>query len=78
MVYVDAKPTEGFPYAKDETKGLHWKPAQLHTEDACYIAFESHQKLKTHENLPFIGVIDELLIFRRPMTLDEIKVFSRL
>jgi hypothetical protein len=53
-----------------------WSPGVLHTQDACYIGFESHQGQLYHQTLPFVGAIDELLIFSRALTLSEIDVHA--
>lgn len=49
-----------------------WKPGQLFPSDAAYIGFESHQGEPTHQELSFEGVIDEVLVFSRALSLKEI------
>ena len=49
-----------------------WKPGQLYPSDAAYIGFESHQGEPTHQELSFEGVIDEVLVFSRALSLKEI------
>jgi hypothetical protein len=49
-----------------------WKPGQLYPSDAAYIGFESHQGEPTHQELSFEGLIDEVLVFSRALSLKEI------
>jgi hypothetical protein len=49
----------------------------LYPMDACYIGFESHQGEPQHQRLPFVGALDEVLVFSRALSLREIKAFSR-
>jgi len=53
-----------------------WSPGDLYPSDACYIGFESHQGNEAHQTMPFHGAIDELLIFNRAWTEDEVAAFS--
>jgi hypothetical protein len=48
----------------------------LPVQDACYIGFEFHRGQPSPQTLPFVGVIDELLIFSRALTLPEIDVHA--
>jgi hypothetical protein len=68
-VYLDGQPVDGQLFGR-------WSPGVLHAQDACYIGFESHQGQPWHQTLPFVGVIDELLIFSRALTLSEIDVHA--
>ena len=54
-----------------------WEPGDLYPSDACYIGFESHQGLEAHQSMAFYGAIDELMIFGRAWTPDEIAAFSK-
>jgi hypothetical protein len=53
-----------------------WGPGELHNRDACYIGFESHQGNEAHRDMPFVGAIDELLIYERAWTETEVRAFS--
>ncbi len=53
-----------------------WMPAALYPSDACYVGFESHQGNVAHQSLQFEGVIDELVIFNRPLTAAEIQAHA--
>lgn len=53
-----------------------WEPGELFPSDACYIGFESHQGNEAHQTMPFYGAIDELMVFDRAWTQDEITAFS--
>ena len=68
-VYLDGQPVGGQIFGQ-------WSPGVLPAQDACYIGFESHQGQPWHQTLPFVGVIDELLIFSRALTLPEISVHA--
>ena len=50
-----------------------WQRGGLHKSDACYIGFESHQGEATHQELPFFGAIDEVRVFGRALTPDEVR-----
>jgi len=54
-----------------------WSPGALPATNACSIGFESHQDDPAHQALPFVGAIDELLIFSRALTLSEIAVHAQ-
>jgi hypothetical protein len=49
-----------------------WNPGYLFFSDAAYIGFESHQGEPQHQELPFVGVIDEVLVFSRSLDFQEI------
>jgi hypothetical protein len=51
-----------------------WTPGALYPSDACYVGFESHQGNVAHQSLQFEGVIDELVIFARALTAEEVRV----
>jgi hypothetical protein len=70
-VYLNGQPVDGESFGR-------WSPGLLHAQDACYIGLESHQGQPFHNTLPFVGVIDELLIFSRALTLSEIGVHTGL
>jgi hypothetical protein len=53
-----------------------WNPGELYPADACYIGYESHQGVESHKTLPFVGVIDEVLLFSRAWTEDEVRAFA--
>jgi hypothetical protein len=53
-----------------------WNPGELYPTDACYIGFESHQGNEDHQLMPFVGAIDELLVFSRAWTAEEVRVFA--
>jgi len=68
-VFLNGQPVDGQLFGR-------WSPGVLHAQDACYIGFESHQGRLWHQTRPFVGVIDELLIFSRALTLSEIDVHA--
>ncbi len=75
QVYVDGRvvPVELVGQPRDQPQ---WNPGRLYDSDACYIGFESHQGEAMHQTLRFDGVIDELLVFNRPLTLAEIRAHT--
>ncbi len=77
-IHVNGRRAESGPLARtDEARAAGiWNPGELFSDDACYIGFESHQGLESHETLPFFGAVDELLIFGRAWTEEEIRAFS--
>jgi hypothetical protein len=69
-VFVNGQPVAGQVFGQ-------WSPGVLYAQDACYIGFEFHQGDPTHQTLPFVGAIDELLIFSRALTASEIAAHAR-
>lgn len=53
-----------------------WNPGPLHKNNACFIGFESHQGATGHQGLRFGGAIDEVLIFNRAVTNQEIALHA--
>jgi len=53
-----------------------WSPRELYPDDACYLGFESHQGNEAHQEMPFAGAIDEILVFSRALAGDEVRAFS--
>lgn len=68
-IFVDGTQMEG-------SFGPVWAPTVLHPTDACHIGFESHQGQSRHQELQFEGVVDELLVFSRALTDDEIQTHA--
>jgi hypothetical protein len=61
----------------DEARELGtWNPGELYPTDACYIGFESHQGNEAHQEMPFVGAVDSLLIYSRAWTENEVAAFS--
>jgi hypothetical protein len=58
------------------TAPVIWRRGVLHASDACYIGFESHQGEPGHQNLAFYGAIDEMLVFGRALTPEEIRLLA--
>jgi hypothetical protein len=69
-VFLNGQPVDGKLFGA-------WSPGGLYAQDACYIGFESHQGEPAHQERPFVGVIDELLIFARALTVAEIAIHAR-
>lgn len=78
-LYVDGELADaGMHLRSDEARDLGaWNPGDLYPSDACYIGFESHQGNEAHQSMPFVGALDELLLFSRAWTEDEVRAFSR-
>ena len=78
-LWVDGEPADADIHlrtAQAEDLGA-WNPGELYPDDACYIGFESHQDMESHRTLPFVGAIDELLLFARAWDDEEVRAFSR-
>lgn len=77
-IYVDGEPAASELHMRSETAQASgaWGPGELYLRDACYIGFESHQGNEAHRRMPFVGAIDELLIYERAWTDAEVEAFS--
>jgi hypothetical protein len=53
-----------------------WQQGTLLAADACFIGFESHAGEQEHQNLPFFGVIDEVMVFERALSTEEVATLS--
>lgn len=71
-LFIDGRSVAVEPVNRTNENPLRWSPGPLYPTDACYIGFESHQGEAEHQQLPFIGDIDDLLIFRRAWTVAEV------
>jgi hypothetical protein len=54
-----------------------WTPGPLYPTDACSLGFESHQGNAAHQDMPFVGALDELLVYDRAWTDAEVAAYSR-
>lgn len=77
-LYVDGELANASQHLRtDRARDLGaWGPGELYPTDACYIGFESHQGVADHQTLPFMGAIDQVLLFNRAWTEDEVRAFS--
>ena len=71
-LYLDGELIQTILVGKSSADPPAWNPGYLFPSDAAYIGFESHQGEPLHQELPFVGVIDEVLIFSRSLDLLEI------
>ena len=78
-LYVDGELARAEMHLRtDEARDLgRWNPGALYPTDACYIGFESHQGMESHKTMPFVGAIDEVLLFSRAWSEAEVRAFSR-
>ena len=58
------------------TTPVVWRDGVLYPSDACYLGFESHQGEPGHQRLPFYGAIDEMIVFGRALTPEEIQLLA--
>lgn len=58
------------------TQPVIWKKGGLRPSDACFIGFEAHGGDASHQNLAFYGVIDEVMVFERALTPQEVGTLS--
>jgi len=79
-LWVDGALAEAYAHLRnDEARSLGvWNSGDLFPDDACHLGFESHQGMESHKTLPFLGAIDEVLIFSRAWSDEEVQAFGRL
>jgi hypothetical protein len=79
-IYLDGKPAGAAPHLRTEVAravGPKWNSGALFPSDACYVGFESHQGHAAHQQLPFVGAIDEVVVASRAWTEAEVVAWSR-
>jgi hypothetical protein len=79
-IYVNGEPASAFAHlrnAQAQASGA-WSPGELYPSDACYMGFESHQGEPRHQQMPFAGALDEVLVFSRAWTDMEVRAFATL
>ncbi len=76
-IFVDGKVAETEPVNRAAEPVLRWAPGPLYPDDACHIGFESHQGDAEHQQLPFVGAIDDLAVYRRVWTDTEAAAHAR-
>lgn len=54
-----------------------WTPGDLYPADACSLGFESHQGNAAHQEMPFVGALDEFLVYDRAWSAAEVAAYSR-
>lgn len=77
-IYVDGElvPAERHMRTTEAQTRVTWGPGELYPTDACYIGFESHQGNEGHQEMPFAGGVDELVISGRAWSANEVAAFS--
>ena len=58
------------------TEPVIWQQGTLNQNNACFIGFEAHAGDPVHQNLPFFGSIDEVMVFERALNLAEVAALS--
>lgn len=76
-LFVDGEPVPTEVVDADGAAPPRWSPGTFHRDDACHIGFESHQGDADHQRMPFVGAVDELLIFERAWTAAEVAAHAR-
>lgn len=78
-LWVDGELAEAYAHLRnDEARELGvWNSGDLFPDDACHLGFESHQGMESHKTLPFLGAIDEVLVFSRAWSDEEVQAFGR-
>ncbi len=75
-LYIDGMSVQTEVVNRSGDDPVRWTPGELYSGDACYVGFESHQGNAAHQNLQFEGAIDELLVFGRALSPDEVRAFA--
>jgi len=77
-LWVDGEPASAYAHLRsDEAQETGaWGPGDLYPNDACSLGFESHQGNEAHQSMPFIGAVDDLLVFSRAWDDSEVRAFA--
>ncbi len=75
-IYINGENATGQLVNRGRSEPPRWQPGSLYESDACYIGFESHQGMESHKTLQLEAEIDDLLLFGRALTEEEINVYS--
>ncbi|HUF76317.1 MAG TPA: LamG-like jellyroll fold domain-containing protein, partial [Longimicrobiales bacterium] len=75
-IWIDGVRQLPLEYGSDVTDPPVWRDGILHPTDACHIGFESHQGQAAHQLQPFYGVIDEVIVFGRALTPEEVALLA--
>ena len=74
-VFVDGRAVE-VGLVGQPVSGPVWNPGRLYDSDACFLGFESHQGQAAHQKLRFAGAIDDVLVFNRAVTINEVAIHA--
>ncbi len=77
-LWVDGALASAYAHLRSDSAQARgtWEPGDLYPSDACSIGFESHQGNAAHQLMPFVGAIDDLLVFARAWSEQEVRAFS--
>ena len=77
-LWVDGEEASAYAHLRTDAARAsgRWGPGELYPDDACYLGFESHQGNAAHQEMPFVGAIDDVLVFDRAWSDAEVQVFS--
>ena len=77
-LWVDGEEASSYAHLRSDVarEAGSWGPGELYPDDACSIGFESHQGNVAHQDMPFVGALDDLIISARPWTPEEVRAFS--
>ena len=75
-IWVDGVRQQPLEFGSDVSDPPTWRDGVLHPSNACHIGFESHQDREDHRDLPFFGAIDEVIVFGRALTPEEVALLA--
>ena len=75
-IWVDGVRQLPLEYGSDVSDPPTWRDGVLHASGACHIGFESHQGRPDHQILPLFGTVDEVIVFGRALTPEEVALLA--
>ena len=75
-IWIDGVRQQPLEFGSQVNDPPIWRDGTLWPTDACYIGFESHQGREDHVDLPYYGAIDEVIVFGRALTPEEVALLA--